>query len=71
MSSADGVDKAPKLPADLRINPARSQELKKFPKTAEDYVMIENRLAAQREKPTPGPQFDSIFNQLRGRLPKQ
>ncbi len=70
MNPADGVNPAPKLSSGSRSDSLRPQELKKFPKTAEDYVMIENRLAAQREKPTPGPKLDSIFDQLRGRLPK-
>jgi hypothetical protein len=70
MSPADGVDKVSNLPSDRSANSPRPADVKKLPKTAEDYVAIENRLAAQREKPKPGSQLDSIFNQLRDRLPK-
>jgi hypothetical protein len=70
MSPADGVDKVPKLPADPATGSLRRSDLKQLPKSAEEYVMIENRLAAQREKPQPGTPLDSIFNQLRDRLPK-
>ncbi len=37
---------------------------------AEEYVMIENRLAAQHDKPASSPQFASIFDQLRDRMGK-
>ena len=64
----DGVNPASKFPSEL--GSLRSSDAKKLPKPAEVYVAIENRLAAQREKPNPGPQLNSIFDQLRGRLPK-
>lgn len=70
MNSTDGVNKAPKLISELRRDSAATKESKNLAKTAEEYVEIENRLAAQREKPKPGSQLDSIFDQLRGRLPK-
>ena len=66
----DGVNQGGRIEPELRRDPASAGEARKLPKTAEEYVMIENRLAAQREKPKPGPQLDSIFDQLRGRLPK-
>ncbi|HVU34502.1 MAG TPA: hypothetical protein VHE61_13790 [Opitutaceae bacterium] len=67
MNSTDGIGRVPKSPSEL---PSSTPPAKTPPKSAEDYVMIENRLAAQREKPTPSPQLNSIFDQLRGRLPK-
>lgn len=70
MSSADGIDKAPRLLSERPAITRQPEELKKLAKSPEDFVAIENRLAAQREKPKPGPQLDSIFDQLRGRLPK-
>jgi hypothetical protein len=70
MSSADGIDKVPKLPPERPAIARQPEESKQLPKSAEDYVAIANRLAAHREKPTPSPQLDSIFDQLRGRLPK-
>jgi hypothetical protein len=70
MNSTDGINSSPRLPSELGQGSVQPNDLKKFPKTAEDYVMIENRLAAQREKPKPGPQLDSIFDQLRSRLSK-
>ena len=70
MNSTDGVNKVPKFPQELHHASSPVKDAKKLSKTAEDYVMIENRLAAQREKPQPGPQLNSIFDQLRGRLPK-
>jgi hypothetical protein len=71
MSPADGVDKVPKLTPDPATATPRPADAKKFPKTAEEYVAIENRLAAQREKPAPGSPLDSIFDQLRSRLPNK
>lgn len=70
MSPADGVNRTQNTPADLRQDSALLPQLKNQAKTAEDYVMIENRLAAQRDKPKPTPQLNSIFDELRGRLPK-
>jgi hypothetical protein len=70
MSPADGVDKVPKISPDPSAGSLRPSDLKKLPKSAEEYVMIENRLAAQREKPKAGSPLDSIFNQLRDRLSK-
>lgn len=70
MNPADGIDKAPKLPFGASLSSLSANDRAKLSKTPEDYVAIENRLAVQREKPTPGPQLDSIFDQLRGRLPK-
>lgn len=69
MNSMDGVNQAPKFAPESRAS-LKSDDLKKAQKTAEDYVLIANRLAAQRETPKPGPQLDSIFDQLRGRLPR-
>ncbi len=69
MSSMDGVNRSPNSAPEIRATPGLG-DLKGLKKTAEDYVMIENRLAAQREIPKPGPQLNSIFDQLRGRLPK-
>lgn len=69
MNSMDGVNQARNplpgerpatLPADIR----------KAAKNAEEYVMIENRLAAQHEKPANSAQYTSIFDQLRDRLGK-
>ena len=70
MSPADGVEKVPGFSAEGSTPAPRAADLKKFPKTAEDFVAIENRLAAQREKPKAGSPLDSIFDQLRDRLPK-
>ena len=70
MSPADGVEKVPNLSGDRPTNPLQGVDLKKFPKTAEEFVEIENRLAAQREKPKAGSQLDSIFDQLRDRMGK-
>ena len=64
----DGVSPASKFPSEQ--GSPRSSEGKKLPKTAEEYVAIENRLAAQREKPNPTPQLNSIFDTLRDRLAK-
>ena len=68
MNSMDGVNQASNSSSELRPNSVPGA--KKPAKTAEEYVMIENRLAAQREKPTASPQFTSIFDQLRDRLPR-
>lgn len=70
MNSTDGVNKAPKLMVEPRRDSAGTGDSKVMAKTAEEYVMIENRLAAQRQKPQAGSPLDSIFDQLRGRLPK-
>lgn len=70
MNSTDGVEKAPKPAAGERQDAGLRSELKKFPKTAEEYVAIENRLAAQRQKPAENPHLNSIFDELRGQLPK-
>lgn len=70
MNSTDGVNRAPNFAPETRATPGLKADAKGFQKTAEDYVMVENRLAAQREAPKPSPQLNSIFDQLRGRLPK-
>lgn len=70
MSSTDGINPAPKVRAELGEKSVSAREGKKLPKSAEEYVMIENRLAAQRQKPTEGGQFTSIFDQLRNQLGK-
>ena len=70
MNSADGITPVSQPSSGLRSTSPRLNDLKALSKSAEDYVMIENRLAAQREQPKPSPQLNSIFDQLRGRLPK-
>lgn len=70
MSSTDGVNKVPGFASGAHQDSVRSEDAKDFRKTAEDYVKIENRLAAQREQPKPSAQLNSIFDQLRGHLPK-
>jgi hypothetical protein len=70
MNSMDGIENTPKIPTDRAAVSPRSADLKELSKSAEEYVAIANRLAAQREQPKPSPQLDSIFDQLRGRLPK-
>lgn len=68
MNSTEGVNSGSKdFPAPERVRPA---DRKQLAKSAEAYVEIENRLAAQREKPAAGSSFDSVFDQLRGRLPR-
>jgi hypothetical protein len=69
MSSTDGINQVPRLGSELPRNSTRPNDSRK-PVSAEDYVAIENRLAAQREKPKPSPQLNSIFDELRGRLGK-
>jgi hypothetical protein len=69
MNSMDGVNPAQKP----TIGPGEGSGLagaKKLPKSAEEYVAIENRLAAQRTQPADAAQFTSIFDQLRGRMGK-
>ncbi len=68
MSSTDGVNRTPRLPADLSASSVPAGETNKLQKSAEEYVAIENRLAAQRGKPSETAQFSSIFDQLRDRL---
>lgn len=70
MSSADGIGKVPPPQTEPSVHTPRRNELKSLAKTAEDYVAIENRLAAQNNQPAQTPQLNSIFDQLRGRLPK-
>jgi len=68
MNSTDGIGKTPQDAAAAGASALRPGEKTKLAKTAEEYVAIENRLAAQREKPTA--QFASIFDQLRSQLEK-
>lgn len=68
MSSTDGINSVPRLPSEGRTPSVPRQDAAKLSKTAEDYVRIENQLAAQREKPSASPQFTSIFDQLRDHL---
>lgn len=69
MNSTDGINPASSFSAE-RGSPAARNEARKLPKTAEEYVEIENRLAAHRDKPQPTAQLNSIFDQLRNRLPR-
>lgn len=69
MNSMDGVNSTPKLTAELPGNSVQKSD-KSLAQTAEDYVAIENRLAAQREKPQASSQFKSIFDELRTRMQK-
>jgi hypothetical protein len=64
----DGVNKVPNLPADSAQNPIRRDELKNFPRTAEDFVLIANRLAAQSDKQKTGTSLDALAGKLRDRL---
>jgi hypothetical protein len=68
MNSTDGIGKRPQDAAAALSSALPAGEKAKLSKTAEEYVAIENRLAAQREKPNA--QFTSIFDQLRNRLEK-
>lgn len=70
MNSTDGVNQVPPFRPETHPKSVRPSDVGSVRKTAEDYVMIENRLAAQREQPAAGSPFDSIFDQLRGRLGK-
>ena len=70
MSSTDGIGKTPNPQADLSGCSAVGPDARKLAKTAEEYVAIENRLAAQRKQPAESPQFTSIFDQLRDRMGK-
>lgn len=70
MSSIDGIGNTPDPQSDLGARSAGGPDAKKLAKTAEEYVAIENRLAAQRKQPAESPQFTSIFDQLRDRLAK-
>lgn len=70
MNSTDGVNRTPSLPQELGRKSVQPGEGKALCKTAEEYVAIENRLAVHHEKPTSSPQFTSIFDQLRDRLPR-
>jgi hypothetical protein len=69
MNSTDGIGKGPQDAAGAFSSALRPGDKAKLSKPAADYVEIENRLAAQREKPTA--QFTSIFGQLRDQLDKR
>ncbi len=69
MNSMDGVNQTPRIPSDVRPDAVRPADKKQLAKTAEAFVEVENRLAAQRQKPEATAQFNSIFDELRGRLP--
>ena len=66
----DGISPTPRNAADPFAPTLRRADIGKLSKSAEEYVALENRLAAQREKPPADSQFTSIFDQLRNRLPR-
>ena len=70
MNSTDGIDSAGKPSAQSIAPSLSSAERAQLSKSAEDYIAIENRLAAQHEKTPANPQFTSIFGHLRDQLPR-
>jgi hypothetical protein len=69
MNSTDGVNSS-QQPMAGHGGDSGLAGVKKLPKSAADYVEIENRLAAQTTQPPTTAQFTSIFDQLRNRLGK-
>ena len=70
MNSTDGIDPARRFSTERQTAPVSAADAKKLARTAEDYVRIENRLAAQTDKPADPAQFTSIFDELRNRMGK-
>jgi len=70
MNSTDGIDSAGKASARSIPPSVSGADRATLSKSAEDYIAVENRLAAQRAQAPANPQFTSIFDRLRDQLPR-
>ncbi|PTX99077.1 hypothetical protein [Opitutus sp. ER46] len=70
MNPVDRINQTSRLTSEVGRQSANPGDSALCRQTAEDFVAIQNRLAAHPEELAPTPQMDSIFDQLRKQLAK-